>query len=165
MLTGALACYNVYRCADDRWIAVGALEPKFFSRLCHLIEHPHLAVLQYDLHSQQELRGRLEEIFAQRTRTEWTGLLAAEDTCVSGINDLAEAFAEDNSIARGVVVHAGRADGSEAQVCRAVPWLAEPGVASPSPLGSDADEVLGRIGLTTEQVADLRERGIVGGTS
>ncbi len=36
MLTGALACYGVYECADGRWLAVGGLEPKFFGRMCSL---------------------------------------------------------------------------------------------------------------------------------
>ena len=37
ILTGRYACYDVYRCADDRWIAVGAIEPHFFANLCRAL--------------------------------------------------------------------------------------------------------------------------------
>ena len=34
LLTGRYACYDVYRCADGRWVAVGAIEPHFCANLC-----------------------------------------------------------------------------------------------------------------------------------
>src|SRR4029077_11179697 len=37
ILTGRYACYDVYRCADDRWIAVGAIEPNFYANLCRAL--------------------------------------------------------------------------------------------------------------------------------
>ena len=37
ILTGRYACYDVYRCADDRWVAVGAIEPQFFANLCRAL--------------------------------------------------------------------------------------------------------------------------------
>ena len=37
ILTGRYACYDVYRCADDRWVAVGAIEPHFFANLCRAL--------------------------------------------------------------------------------------------------------------------------------
>ena len=127
MLTGALACYGYYRCADGGWQAVGALEPKFFRRVCELLGAPELAELQYDLGRQEELRRRLAAIFATRTRDEWTDLLLLEDTCVTPVNDLAEAFTDPNLEARSAVVDAVRSDGAPARVVRAVPWLSEAG--------------------------------------
>src|SRR5258706_12378438 len=37
ILTGRYACYDVYRCADDRWIAVAAIEPHFYANLCRAL--------------------------------------------------------------------------------------------------------------------------------
>lgn len=166
MLTGALACYGVYRCADDGWLAVGALEPKFFGRLCALLGHPEYAARQYDLAGQDQLRADLAAVFAGRPRAAWVDLLASEDTCVTPVNDLAEAFADPNATARGVIATAARADGAVAPVVRAVPWLVEPPGAGAAGLGSDAEAVLGRLsGVGVEEVADLRRRGIVGGAS
>ncbi|MDQ1247726.1 MAG: CoA transferase [Actinomycetota bacterium] len=164
LLTGALACYGVYRCADDRWLAVGALEPKFFGRLCELIEHPEFAARQYDLAGQAGLRADLAEVFGARPRAAWVELLAGEDTCVTPVNNLAEAFADANAVERGVIVEARRSDGGAAPVVRAVPWLAEESGAHVTDLGSDAEAILTAVGLDAATVADLRARGIVGGS-
>ena len=48
MLTGAAPCYRCYETADGRYMAVGALEPNFWSNLCELAQSPHLVALQYD---------------------------------------------------------------------------------------------------------------------
>lgn len=164
MLTGALACYGYYRCADGGWQAVGALEPKFFRRVCELLGAPELAEIQYDLGRQEELRRRLAAIFATRTRDEWTDLLLLEDTCVTPVNDLAEAFTDPNLEARSAVVDAVRSDGAPARVVRAVPWLSEAGGHGPAALGGDAERVLAAwLGTPAEEVAELRARGCVGG--
>ncbi len=47
-LNGGLPCYDVYECADGRYIAVGALEPKFWQALVHGLNRPDLAERQYD---------------------------------------------------------------------------------------------------------------------
>jgi crotonobetainyl-CoA:carnitine CoA-transferase CaiB-like acyl-CoA transferase len=166
MLTGALACYGVYRCADDGWLAVGGLESKFFSRMCEVLGRPELASWQYDLARQVELRDQLAAVFLTRGRDEWSALLRPADTCVTPVNNLAEAFAEAYAVQRGVVVAARLADGREVPVVRAVPWLPE--VAAPaglSLLGGDAERLLRPLGISAAEVAQLRETGIVGGTS
>lgn len=165
LLTGALACYGTYRTADDRWVAVGGLEPKFFARMCELIGAPELAAWQYDMERQPELRARLAEVFAGADRDHWVALLSQEDTCVSAVNDVREAFAEPDLVARGVVTSAASVDGEQFPVLRAVPWLAEPAPLLAPALGADTVAVLGQLGITAEQVADLRSRGIVGGPS
>ncbi len=48
MLSGALACYRLYRCSDGRFVALGALEPQFFAAFCELLEQPELAAWQFD---------------------------------------------------------------------------------------------------------------------
>ena len=163
-LTGALACYGTYRCADGRHLAVGALEPKFFARLCELVGRPELAAWQYDPTRQGELRGALVAVFAERPRDEWTGVLAHEDTCVAPVLDLAEAFADPNVRARGVVAEVTLSDGSPfvrvgaAAVLSATP--AAPGAGAPG-LGEHTEEVLAELGRSTEEIADLRARGVV----
>lgn len=165
MLTGALACYGFYRSADDRWLAVGALEPKFFERVCGLLGRPELAALQYDLARQDELRAALADVFATADRAHWLDLLASEDTCVSAVNDLREAFAEADPAARGIVATARSRAGGEFPVVRAVPWIAENEPLVAPATGADTEAVLGSIGIEPSQVADLRDRGIVGGAS
>src|SRR2546423_1629414 len=47
-LTGKLACYRIYECADGRFLTVAALEPKFWRRLCELVHRPDLVPRQND---------------------------------------------------------------------------------------------------------------------
>lgn len=162
MLTGALACYRTYRCRDG-WLAVGALEPKFFGRLCELIDRPAWAARQYDLGDQQSLAHDLQDVFDQRTRDEWSHLLSSEDTCVSPVLSVPEAFAAAEAD-RDVLVEASLQSGRSAPVCRAVPWLPEAPGARAARLGSDGADLLAQVGYDPQSVAELQAQGAVGGS-
>ena len=92
MLTGGLACYRIYATADDRFVTVGALEPKFFQRLCELVGRPELAERQYD-DDQEALGAELSAIFAERSLTGWLEHFGDEDVCVGPVWTRAEAAA------------------------------------------------------------------------
>jgi alpha-methylacyl-CoA racemase len=84
MLTGGLACYRVYETADARHLTVGALEPKFFRRLCELVGRPDLADRQYG-EDQEELASELAAIFTTRPLDEWLARFDGEDVCVGPV--------------------------------------------------------------------------------
>lgn len=92
MLTGGLACYRVYATADGRFLTVGALEPKFFVRLCELIGLPELAERQY-AEDQKRLGAELAGVFAERPLAEWLEHFGDEDACVGPVWTRAEAAA------------------------------------------------------------------------
>ena len=92
-LMGGLACYRIYATADGRHLTVGALEPKFFVRLCELLERPELAERQFVADSQEELGDELAAIFATRALTAWLELFDGEDVCVGPVASLTEAAA------------------------------------------------------------------------
>jgi alpha-methylacyl-CoA racemase len=93
MLTGGLACYRLYPTADGRQLTVGALEPKFFRRLCELVGRPDLAERQYDV-DQDALAAELADILATRTLADWLDHFGDEDVCVGPVWTRAEAAAE-----------------------------------------------------------------------
>jgi alpha-methylacyl-CoA racemase len=93
MLTGGLACYRTYATADGRHLTVGALEPKFFARLCEVIERPELAELQYG-DEQEALAGDLAAVFAELPLADWLALFDGEDVCVGPVWTREEAAAE-----------------------------------------------------------------------
>jgi crotonobetainyl-CoA:carnitine CoA-transferase CaiB-like acyl-CoA transferase len=86
LLTGGAACYRIYETADGRHLTVAALEPKFWRRLCELLERPDLEERQFE----PEL-PELADLFRTRTLQEWLDLLEGEDTCVGPVSTLAEA--------------------------------------------------------------------------
>jgi crotonobetainyl-CoA:carnitine CoA-transferase CaiB-like acyl-CoA transferase len=89
LLTGGVACYRIYATADGRWLTVAALEPKFWRRLCELLERPDLVDRQFE----PEL-PELAELFRSRPLDEWLALLEGRDTCVGPVLSLQEAAAE-----------------------------------------------------------------------
>jgi crotonobetainyl-CoA:carnitine CoA-transferase CaiB-like acyl-CoA transferase len=89
LLTGGVACYRIYETADGRHLTVAALEPKFWQRLCELVDRPELAGRAFE----PEL-PELEALFRTRTMREWLDLLEHEDTCVGPVLSLAESAAE-----------------------------------------------------------------------
>ena len=93
LLTGGLACYRIYETADGRHVTVGALEPKFFRRLCEVLGRPELAEQQYG-DEQEALAAELAAIFVTRPLVEWLELFDDEDVCAGPVWTRAEAARE-----------------------------------------------------------------------
>jgi crotonobetainyl-CoA:carnitine CoA-transferase CaiB-like acyl-CoA transferase len=92
MLTGGLACYRIYETEDGRELTVGALEPKFFTRLCELVDRPELAARQYDA-DQETLAAELATLFRSRSLEDWLERFGDEDVCVGPVSSREEAAA------------------------------------------------------------------------
>ena len=94
LLTGGLASYAIYSTADGRSLTVGALEPKFFRRLCELLGLEELAERQYEPDAQPELAAKLGDAFSSRRLADWLALFDGEDVCVGPVATLEEGAAE-----------------------------------------------------------------------
>jgi alpha-methylacyl-CoA racemase len=89
LLDGGAPFYDTYETADGGYLAVGALEPKFYAVLLDglgLAGDPALPA-QYDESRWPDLRDRLAGAFAKRTRDEWTAVFADRDACVAPVLD------------------------------------------------------------------------------
>ena len=106
MLTGGLACYRIYATADSRYLTAGALEPKFFRRLCELVGRPELADRQYDA-DQDALAAELAAIFETRSLAAWLAHFGDEDVCVGPVWTRKEAAAEFGSFETAAEVPLG----------------------------------------------------------
>jgi alpha-methylacyl-CoA racemase len=91
LLTGGLACYRIYATADGRWLTVAALEPKFFARLCELIERPDLIPQHMHPGVQERLTDQFARIFSTRPLAAWLELFDQEDVAVGPVATLDEA--------------------------------------------------------------------------
>jgi crotonobetainyl-CoA:carnitine CoA-transferase CaiB-like acyl-CoA transferase len=164
LLNGGTACYRVYRTADDRHVALGALEPQFFARFCEAAGVPALAGRQFD----DGGRGPLDELtalFATRTRDEWTRLGHQHDCCLAPVLGGDEPKSDPQLQARGLFLEV-----ETPWEGKAMPSLATPvrlaGVKAPlrpAPRhGADTDEVLREAGFDPGEVGALRAAGVVG---
>ena len=94
LLDSGAACYDSYRCADGKWVAVGALEPHFFALLREKLA---LRSGQFDPGLRDELAAR----FGERPRDHWCALLEGTDACFSPVLSLAEAPEHPHNLQRG----------------------------------------------------------------
>lgn len=112
MLSHRYACYNTYTAADGRYIAVGALEGRFWKNLCAQLGLPQYADLQYDETRRIEIIDALRARFLQKNSGEWEKDLAGLDLCVSVVRTIDEAFQSPLFHDRDMVVQVARADGT-----------------------------------------------------
>jgi len=162
-LTGALACYGYYRTADDRQVAVGALEPKFWQDLCRLLERPDLAPLHRsgDAATEERLRDALAAIFRARPLAHWRDLFHDGVGCVTPVLRIDETLEHPHFRARGMRVATD--DAAPPQLgCPIKMTGFEPAPPRPAPrAGEHTDEILRQAGLDASAVAGLRAAGAV----
>lgn len=91
-LSGAQACYRIYRAADGGHLAVAALEPHFWARFCQTIGRPDLIERQDDA-DQPALIAEVGRVIAARPLSEWAERFAGVDACVTPVLSVAEAAA------------------------------------------------------------------------
>lgn len=84
-LSGGLACYSVYRCADGQYVALAALEEKFWKNFCTAIERPDLIDVYQTPDMQTYLKKELQGLFGQRDSATWDALLGSADCCFSQV--------------------------------------------------------------------------------
>jgi alpha-methylacyl-CoA racemase len=92
VLSGEAHFYNVYRCADGKWLSLGSIEPPFYRALGEALGLNDADwQAQYDPARWPALHARLEAIFATRTREDWCALFEGSDACVAPVLSLDEA--------------------------------------------------------------------------
>jgi alpha-methylacyl-CoA racemase len=135
---GAHACYNVYETRDGEQLALGALEPKFWSTFCRAIGRDDLIARQdREGDDQAQVLTEVRRVFASKSRDEWLAFFAGHDVALTPVNRPAEALDDPHVTARGAVVRGHDLRAVRPPFARVVADL------SPAPaLGEHTGEVL-----------------------
>ncbi len=163
-LTGTHACYNVFRCRDGRYLAVGALERKFWEALVGALGMPERAGGQWErAEKRQETLEAFARVFATKDRDVWIRELHAADACVEPVLDLAESLAQPQFAARHAVVEGVTRQARFKTVASPIRLSETPAQAHrPVPgLGQHTDEVLRESGYGSQEIGSLREGGVI----
>ncbi len=132
--------YDVYRCADGQFLAVGALEEQFYAALLTGLQlDPRTLPPRDDPALWPALRNRFTEVFATRTRAEWWTVFEGTDACVAPVWSLLEAITDRHNVERGVFVE--------------VDGIVQPAVA---PRFSETPGAVGRVPAVGEHDAEIR---------
>jgi alpha-methylacyl-CoA racemase len=164
MLTGRYACYDTYVAADGKWLAVAAIEARFWSNLCRALGLERWSSHQTDDAVQDEIRADLRRAFAARDRDAWIEELGPADTCVAPVLSVAELVDDPQFNARGAFVDAVHPrQGPFRQVAPTLAGMARrrgPYAVRDDDL-TDTDELLRAVGMSPEESTELRRAGVV----
>ena len=152
--------YEVYETKDGRYMAVGSIEPKFYSALLEGLGLDSAKLpTQMDRSAWPEMKQRLAERFATRTREEWTEVFSHLDACVTPVLSPREAVEHPHNVARGVFLRDGVIQPAPA------PRFSKTSASvrhAPSAPGSGTREGLLAWGIDDARQSALREGGAFG---
>lgn len=162
LLDSGAPFYDAYRCADGRWITLGAIEPQFYALMLEklgLADDPLFAD-QFDERQWPARKRRVAEVIAGKTREAWCALLEGSDVCFAPVLDLDEAPRHPHNRAREGFIEI---DGVT-QPAPGPRFSRTPGGvrrAPPRP-GEDTAAALADWGFSADEIGALRDAGVVG---
>jgi len=103
--------YDVYRCADDRYVSIGSIEPQFYAELMRLtgLAADDEFSGQMDAARWPRLKERLAEVFASKPSDEWCALMEHTDVCFAPVLTMSEAAAHPHNVSRATSMNVARA--------------------------------------------------------
>jgi len=154
--------YDVYECADGRWISVCPLEPQFYATFVERLGlggDPDFSGVQYDTTRWPAMKQRLSEIFRREARAHWETLFDDTDDCVWPVLTMQEAPSHPHNLAREAFVDlAGvRQPAPAPRLSRTPATIQNP----PPLLGEHTRERLAGLGLSQAEIDRLVALGAV----
>lgn len=160
MLDGGAPFYDTYETSDGKYVAVGAIEERFWTALLKVLEIDPVDVAgRLDPERWPEVRAVLAEVIRSRTRDEWSSRAEGTDACLTPVLDPSEAAEHPHNVARGsfVTLEGDIQPAPAPRFSRSVPDVPIPPVEPRASTG----EVLAELGYSTSDIDRLRTDGVV----
>ncbi|NVM26689.1 MAG: CoA transferase [Desulfobacterales bacterium] len=160
MLDSGAPYYQTYATADGKYMAVGAIEGRFYEELLKGLNLDPLSLPpQNDWERWPEMTATFAEVFKTRTRDEWTAVFEGKDACVAPVLELDEVDQHPHNRERGLLIEL---DGvlqplPAPRLSRTPGRVQRPG----EPRGSETGEILKELGYSTEEIKALDKDDIV----
>lgn len=152
--------YQTYETADGKYMAVGAIEGRFYAELVKGLQlDPSSLPDQHDREKWHEIEARFREAFRGRTRDEWAALFEGKDACVSPVLELNEVETHPHNRQRDLIANLDGVPQPEPapRLSRTPGRIRGPG----RPRGAETREVLEAQGYSTDEIDSLFEMGVV----
>jgi alpha-methylacyl-CoA racemase len=153
--------YDVFCCADGKYISIGSIEPQFYAELLRLtgLDGDAEFAQQMDKQHWPHLKARLQQVFAAKTRSEWCEIMEHTDVCFAPVLTMSEAAEHPHNRERGTFIDvAGAKQPAPApRLSRTVPQV----VGAPAHAGQHTREILADWGVPTERIEQLLAERVV----
>ncbi len=150
------AFYNIFETADGKYVALGALERKFWATLCEYFDVPKYVNLQFDESRREEIADFFRKKFRAKTRDEWISIFSDMDICLSGVLEMEEALESEYAVNRQMVLRGP--DGPSGLGFAAKLSGTPPSYRNPPPeFGEDTEKILREMGFSQKQIEKMRE--------
>ena len=158
------ACYNTYETRDGRYIAIGAVENRFWQKLCDHFGVPEYAALQYDEGRRKEILAFVRSAIRKKTLAQWEEDLADIDACWAPVRTMDDVLQAPLFRERDMVMEIVGEEGATTTLLGTPIKLRDtPGGirAAPPAFGGNTRAVLSEFGYSTEEIRELEEKGVV----
>ncbi|XP_060516638.1 alpha-methylacyl-CoA racemase [Cylas formicarius] len=159
ILDGGAAFYEVYKTKDKKFVAVGALEPQFYSQLLTglgltIEEAPQFGDFN-DMHKLFKTK------FQEKTREDWCKIFDSKDACVTPVLDLHEAPKHFHNVHQQIFTnYGGDYTPSPAPKLSRTPGLSS-SIKSAPKVGQHTKEILETHGFSCQDILQLEENGVI----
>jgi alpha-methylacyl-CoA racemase len=159
-IDGGAPYYGAYQTRDGRWMAVGAIERKFYLELLKRLDlDPATLPEQEDRSRWDQLRAQFVDVFATKTRDEWTAIFEGSDACVSPVLDIDDCVTHPFAVERSMFVTVDGVTGpAPAPRFSRTPGAVAHGVLDPK---ADTRGALQAWGFSDDRIAALAEAGAI----
>ena len=164
MLSHRYACYNTYETADGRYLSIGAVENRFWRRLCDHLDVPEYAALQYDDAHRREIIEFMRATFKKKTLAEWDQELAHLEICWGRIQTLSEVIADPLFREREMILEVPGASGENQTVIGVPVKLSDtPGSVRTAAVdfGASTAAILKELGYSEKQIKQFAETEVI----
>jgi crotonobetainyl-CoA:carnitine CoA-transferase CaiB-like acyl-CoA transferase len=166
ILHGDFPYYSIYRTKDNKFLTIGAIEPKFWELLCDGLGLPkdyYAKQMVVRGIEKEELFEKVQSVFITKTKDEWMSIFKNFDTPVMPINNFEEACQDPQVLARDMVFEKDHPQlgkikqvGSPIKMSRTNPSVRT----NATKRGNDTNEILKNFGFTEDQIKQLKSKGI-----
>lgn len=164
ILSHRFACYNTYETADGKYLSIGAVENRFWKKLCDILQKPEFASLQYDDRRRDEIIAYMRDTFKQKTLDEWDAILSDRDICWGRIQSTREVLEDPLFREREMVVEIEGQDGQTSETLGVAVKLSDtPGSIRTAPVGfgESTTTVLEEFGYSPGEISNFEDNGVI----
>jgi crotonobetainyl-CoA:carnitine CoA-transferase CaiB-like acyl-CoA transferase len=164
LLSHRYACYNTYETADKRFLSIGAVENRFWKRLCEHFGVAEYASVQYDDSRRKEILDFMRAAFKKKTLAQWDAELADLEICWGRVQTFSEVLQDPLFRKREMILEFQQKD-SKKQTAIGVPVKLSktPGSVRSEAVdfGQSTAAILKELGYTQDQIREFSEKGVI----